>query len=44
MKVNSFLRETIALRLRFARSRPTERIRSVDVQHADVNAPRGGVD
>ena len=44
MKVDSSLRETIALRLRFALARFSERIRSVDVQIADVNGPRGGVD
>jgi putative sigma-54 modulation protein len=44
MKVDSALRETIALRLRFALARFSERIRSVDVQIADVNGPRGGVD
>ena len=44
MKVDSSLRETIALRLRLALARFSERIRSVDVQIADVNGPRGGVD
>jgi putative sigma-54 modulation protein len=44
MKVDSSLREAIALRLRAALSRLLERIRWVDVQLADINGPRGGVD
>jgi putative sigma-54 modulation protein len=44
MKVDSSLRETVDLRLRFALSRFGERIRSAEVQLADINGPRGGVD
>jgi putative sigma-54 modulation protein len=44
MKVDPALRDTIAFRLRFALSRFAKRIRLVDVQIADINGPRGGVD
>jgi putative sigma-54 modulation protein len=44
LKADSSLRQTIVLRLRCALSRLSDRIRSVDVQLADVNGPRGGVD
>jgi len=42
--MDSSLRETVDLGSRFALSRFSERIRSAEVQLADINGPRGGVD
>lgn len=44
MQLDESVRETISRRLGFALSRFAERIRSTEVQVADVNGPRGGVD
>ncbi len=44
VQLNDSMRDTIDRRLAFALSRFAERIRSTEVQLADINGPRGGVD
>ena len=44
MQLDESVRETISRRLGSALSRFAERIRSTEVQVADVNGPRGGMD
>jgi putative sigma-54 modulation protein len=44
MQLDESVRETISRRLGFALSRFAEQIRSTEVQVADVNGPRGGID
>ena len=44
IRLSDALRESLQLRIRFALSRFSERIREVAVTLDDVNGPRGGID